>query len=375
MLLTETFRRFSSSLIDAGLHRQRDLSQAEDEASICFNSNDYLSLANDERIKKAYQRGFERFSTGSGGSMVVCGYHPIHQSLERVFCDALNAEDCLIFSSGYAANLSIMLLLSQFEVPILIDKASHASIYDGVRYSGLEYERYHHNDLIDLEKKLTSNTKPTVVMTESVFSMSGQSAPLKAITQKMMYGCHHLLVDEAHAFGVFGPSGLGAIAAHDLTLDQVPLRVIPFGKAMVGNGAVVVGKGVWIDALLQVARAHIYSTAMSPAIAYGLLETFEVIKKLDDRRTKLFELINYFRQAVKRSPLTWGDSCSPIQQLQLGCPEKALNYAKRLKASGIVSTAMRQPTVSKLQTGLRIILNYHHEAEHIDALFRCLHES
>ncbi len=361
--------------MDAGLYRQRDLSQAEDAASVCFNSNDYLSLANDDRIKKAYQRGFERHSTGSGGSMVVCGYHPIHQSLERVFCDALNAEDCLIFSSGYAANLSIMMLLGHFEVPMLIDKASHASIYDGARFSGVDYERYHHNDLIDLEKKLKPHTKSTVIMTESVFSMSGQSAPLKAIAQKMMYGCHHLLVDEAHAFGVFGPSGLGATAAHHLSLDQVPLRVIPFGKAMVGNGAVVVGKGAWIDALLQVARAHIYSTAMSPAIAYGLLETFELIRKLDDRRTKLFELIKYFRQAVKRSPLTWGDSSSPIQQLQLGCPEKALNYVKRLKASGIVSTAMRQPTVSKFQTGLRIILNFHHEAEHIDALFRCLHES
>lgn len=146
------------------------------------------------------------------------------------------------------------------------------------------------------------------------------------------------------------------------------------GKAFAASGAIVAGQSVWIDALLQSARSHIYSTAISPAYAFGLLETLPIIRGADERRTKLSQLVSYFREAVCHSPYQWRDSCSPIQQLQLGCPHRALQYAKKLQELSILCLPMRQPTVNKQETGLRIVLNYHHQPEHIDHLFKCLEQ-
>jgi 8-amino-7-oxononanoate synthase len=154
-----------------------------------------------------------------------------------------------------------------------------------------------------------------------------------------------------------------------LTQEQVPLRIIPLGKAFAFQGALVVGKGAWIDALLQFARSHIYSTAVSPALTYGMLERLDFIRKADDRRQKLYDLIDYFRALRKKSSLKWRESTTAIQQLQLGCPHKALLCANYLLSKGIFCQAMREPTVNKKDTGLRVVLNYQHQPEDIDRLF------
>lgn len=396
-LLTNKLHEYSSTLLQQGLHRQRRVSGA-DGGVINFSSNDYLSLTSDSRIKKAYQQGFEKYPAGSGGSVVVCGYHATHHALEKAFAEALNVDDCILFSSGYAANLSVMGLLARFDTHILIDKSVHASIYDGLQLSRAHYSRYLHNNVVNLAAKIAKvcsplNTMPRglstgsnnlveslgpedvrqaciAIVTEGTFSMSGQFAPLKEIAQLG----HDLLVDEAHAFGILGPQGLGAVMQHQLTQAEVPLRIIPLGKAYGASGAVVAGHGVWIDALLQSARSHTYSTAMSPAIAYGLLETLEILRCADERRAKLIELVQYFRTAVASSPLKWRDSHSPIQQLQLGCSHRALHFADKLGEQSILCLPMRQPTVSQQDTGLRVILNYNHEPEQIDYLFKCLHQ-
>lgn len=365
--ITATLKDYSTALLQQGLHRQR---RVNDEALINFSSNDYLSLTSDLRIKKAYQQGFEKYPTGSGGSMVVCGYHTVHQALEKAFATALKVDDCILFSSGYAANLSVTALLASCNSHILIDKNVHASIYDGLRLVNASYSRYLHNNTADLALKIKKSPANTVIMTESTFSMSGQCAPLGDIAQLG----HDVIVDEAHAFGILGEHGLGAVAQHQLTQTEIPLRVIPLGKAFGGSGAVVAGQGVWIDALLQIARAHTYSTAPSPAMAYGLLKTLDVVMAADERRAKLASLVQYFRAAVNRSPLKWRDSLSPIQQLHLGCPHRAMHVADKLREQSIVCLPMRSPTVSKQETGLRVILNYHHEPEQIDTLFECLHQ-
>lgn len=371
-MLIERVKHYTSELMQLGLHRQRRVLNT-DEGVINFSSNDYLSLTSDPRIKKAYQIGFERYPAGSRGSMVVCGYHPIHKALEKAFAEALGVDDCILFSSGYAANLSVLGLLGHFDAHVLIDKMVHASIYDGLQLSGLSYSRFLHNDLHDLSLKINQAPHHTVIMTEGTFSMSGQCAPLAKMAQLSQPYQHELLVDEAHAFGILGPQGLGSVIQHHLTQTEVPLRIIPFGKAYAAFGAIVAGNGAWIDALQQASRPHIYSTALSPAVAYGLLETFEIVRASDDQRTKLAELVSYFRSAIDKSSLQWGDSSSPIQQLQLGCPHSALSYAERLAGQSIICLPMRQPTVSKQETGLRIILNHHHQPEDIDHLFRCLH--
>ena len=371
--LTNKLEHYTAELVRQGLHRQRQVDDP-DEDVIHFSRNDYLSLATNLRIKKAYQQGFKRYPTGSGGSMVVCGYHGAHKALERAFADALGVDDCILFSSGYAANLSVIGLLARLDVHVLVDKRVHASIYDGLQSTGASYTRYLHNHLGDLSEKMKGVPQDTVLMTEGLFSMSGQFAPLAEIAQLAQQDLQGLIVDEAHSFGLVGQQGMGAVSQYQLTQDVVPLRVIPFGKAFAAFGAIVAGHRTWIDALLQSARPYIYSTAFSPAFAHGLLETLEVVRGADEQRRKLRELVRYFRAAIDNSPLTWSDSHSPVQQLRLGCPQRALYFTERLRESSIVCLPMRQPTVSKQETGLRVILNDHHQPEHIDFLFKCLHQ-
>lgn len=358
-------------LLQQGLYRTRDVVDSSEQV-INFSSNDYLSLTDEPEIKEAYQKGFKDYPCGSGGSMLISGYHPMHQALEEQFSKALGVDKCLLFSSGFSANYSVIALLASHDTPILIDKSVHASIYDGLRSSKAKYSRYRHNELSDLVHKLSRITSPGVVMTESIFSMSGQLAPLKAIADVCREKGHDLLVDEAHAFGVIGPKGLGAVAASELTQQEVPLRIIPFGKAMAGSGAIVAGQSMFINALIQSARPVIYSTAISPAMAYGLMETLKFVIKAEQRRAALSRLVVYFKSKAKQSGLRWRDSSTPIQQLQLGCPHLALSCAKQLREQSIICFPIRQPTVSKQETGLRVILNYNHKKEHIDYLFSFL---
>ena len=364
-MLTDVLKQYSFLRQEQGLHRERRL---HDPCLLNFSSNDYLSLTSNDQIKRAYQTGFERFPSGSGGSMVVSGYHPAHQALEQSFADALNVDACLVFSSGYAANLSVMSLLARVNAYVLLDKAVHASLYDGIALSGVQHSRFLHNDLTDLNLKMQKCPEHTVLMTESLFSMSGQIAPLAAMVHLAKSRRFEMLVDEANAFGVLGREGLGAVIAQDLTQDDVPLRIIPLGKAFGSCGAIIAGQGVWIDALVQAARPYIYSTAMSPALAYGLMKTLDVVRAADKRREKLQGLVGYFRERIKQSPLKWRDSHSPIQQLQLGCSRRATDCANFLLEKGIVCLPMRQPTVSLKETGLRVILNYQHEVEDIDRI-------
>lgn len=352
----------------SGLYRKRFIDSGDSDY-LNFSSNDYLSLSSDPRIKKAYQSGYACYPTGSGGSPLVSGYHPVHRELELAFADALGVDDCLFFVSGYAANLGIAALFARLDALAILDKASHASIYDGIAMAGVRYKRYRHCDLDDLQSKLVSSDS-AVVFTESVFSMSGQIAPLAELAKLSSQYGFELCVDEAHAFGVMGDEGLGLVKALNL---MPPLRVIPLGKAFAGSGAIVAGQKDWIDALVQSARSYIYSTAPSPAVAYGLLGTLDVVRSLDERRSKLTQLIAYFREAVKNSEMTWRDSTTAIQQLQIGCPHRAQLLAESLLKQSIMCLPMRQPTVKKHETGLRVILNYHHQPEDIDRLLKCIH--
>ncbi len=369
--LAQQFAEYLGERQAQGLYRQRVLSSDAGE-NLDFSCNDYLSLTTDARVRQAFCKGFERYPVGSGGSMVLSGYHAPHRQLEQDFAQALGVDDCLLFSSGYAANLSVVSLLAQFGAHCLIDKSVHASVYDGLTLAKAKYSRFLHNNLHDLQKKLALIPNPTAILTESTFSMSGLHAPLTDIAGLAPTRDVALIVDEAHGFGVMGPQGLGGVSAAGLTQVDVPLRVIPFGKAMAGSGAIVAGQALWIDALLQATRQPIYSTAISPALAYGLREVLLIIQQSDDRRAYLRDLITYFRERARTSSFRWRDSVSPIQQLQVGCPYIAMTLAQTLQAQQIRCCPIRQPTVSKQETGLRIILNYHHTQTDIDRLFRVL---
>lgn len=343
------------------LYRQRVVGNEE---LINFSCNDYLSLAHHPEVKKAYQQGYDKYPTGSGGSAVVCGYHQAHQEVEAAFSQALKVEDCLLLSSGYVANLSVCALIAQLQTRVLIDKQVHASIYDGLHHYKINYSRYKHNDIADATRKLQEITSDTVIMTESLFSMSGQLAPLNALAELATAKEGALIVDEAHAFGVIGEEGMGAVTS--IPSACIPLRIIPLGKAFAAQGAIIAGERLWINALIQHARPYVYSTAISPALCEGMRFVLEKIRQSHSRRDKLTALIRYFRERTRASTLTWNDSISAIQQLQLGCAKKALKLSEGLKKRGFLCMAVRPPTVTKKETGLRVILNYHHQTRQID---------
>lgn len=367
MPLSNKITDYTNQLAAQGLLRTRVI--IENSSFIHFDSNDYLSLTRDKRISEAYQHGYALYPSGSGASMLLSGYHATHRAVEEAFANFLGVDDCLLFSSGYAANLAVTGLLGKLKIACFVDKEIHASIYDGLTLSQVNYKRYFHNNLDDLRAKLTKNYSGGALITEGIFSMSGQIAPLARLSSLCNEHQSSLIVDEAHSFGILGPEGKGSVVYHGLTQKEVPLRIIPLGKAFAAQGAIVAGRADWIYALLQAGRSIIYSTAISPALSYGLLKTLEFIILAEDRRTKLMQLIALFRSLIQQSPLSWADSSSPIQQLQLGCPHLALYYARELKEQGISCCAIRKPTVRSKESGLRVILNYNHTAEQIYKLF------
>ncbi|HVT62897.1 MAG TPA: aminotransferase class I/II-fold pyridoxal phosphate-dependent enzyme, partial [Legionellaceae bacterium] len=175
---TPQLERYLLQRRNEGLYRSRVLSDTN-RAILDFSCNDYLSLTHDHRVKQAYRKGFELYPSGSGGSMVLCGYHSIHHQLEQAFAEALRVEDCLLYSSGYVANLSVVSMLAQFGAHLVIDKSVHASIYDGLKSANASFTRFAHNNINDLAKKLQPISTHAVIVTESIFSMSGGCAPLK----------------------------------------------------------------------------------------------------------------------------------------------------------------------------------------------------
>lgn len=369
--LTQHIQRSLEDRQACGLFRERRL--APYDMLLDFSCNDYLSFAQEPQLRRAYQEGFANHSIGSGGSLVLCGYHSSHHDLERAFAQMLHVDDCLLFTSGYVANLAVVSLLSHYGVHCLIDKAVHASIYDGLRFSQANYTRFHHNDMQDLQQKLNTINEPVVVLTESLFSMSGQQAPLAALNTILSQRSErYCIVDEAHGFGLLGPHGMGGVAAAGLNQEQVPLRIIPFGKALAGSGAVVAGQKIWVDALLQVTRQPIYSTSISPAMASGLLSALHMLQEADNRRQHLARLVIHFKNHIMCSESQWRNSDSPIQQLQLGCPLQASALSAKLAQHQIRCLAIRQPTVPKQDSGLRVVLNYSHTLKDIDRLFEVL---
>lgn len=370
MTLNEKIKKYTKQIEEQGLLRSRSLLKSD---LIHFDSNDYLSLSKEKKISEFYQNAYAKYPSGSGGSMLLSGFHANHQALERTFADWLEVDECVLFSSGYAANLAIASLLGQVQAHAFIDKSVHASIYDGLALAHVPYTRYVHNDMDDLSNKLSKSSGDRALITEGIFSMSGQRAPLRQIAslcQKNRISC---IVDEAHSLGIIGTEGRGAVDFHDLSQKDIPIRMLAFGKAFASQGALVAGQSHWISALLQAGRSLVYTTALSPALSYGLLQTLDVLRAADDRRMKLMDLIKIFKNCSAQSPFTFALSDTPIQQLQLGCPHLAVHYAQELRKQGFSCSAIRAPTVSAKASGLRIIINYQHQPEHIIDLFKALH--
>ncbi|MDP3560299.1 MAG: pyridoxal phosphate-dependent aminotransferase family protein [Legionellaceae bacterium] len=357
--------------VSSALRRQRRMMPA---GSISFCSNDYLAATQEKCLQEAYQEGYAKYSFGSQGSALVAGYHDIHHQVEQAFCEALGTEDAVLFTSGFNANLAVCNVLAKGNRKIYLDKQLHASWYDGLAAVELGYQRCRHQDITQLEDFLRAAPVPSVFLTESVFSMTGQCASLSTLATLQTQFDLRLLVDEAHAFGLYGNRGMGLVLAEGLNTQQVPLRTIPLGKAFGAQGAVVAGNAEWIDALVQFGRAYCYSTAMSPAQAYGILQTLAWVQTADQARQTLFDNISYFKHLIQ-ADTRWLHSDTPIQFLRVGDPLRALEVSDALIEKGFFCLAMRPPTVAKIHSGLRVVITATHTKTQLQAFYHAIQES
>ncbi len=330
-----------------------------------FSSNDYLGLANDGALKAIYQNHIDTYGVGSGSSRLVCGTMAAHVALEEKIASLKRTEAALTFTSGFAAATGALPSLCGKDDFLILDKLCHASLIDGARLSGATIRIYPHNDLNRLKSHLqwaaqrAAATSRLVVVTESVFSMDGDLAPLAEIVElKDQYGAL-LLVDEAHAFGVLGPEGRGLGAALGLE-SRIDLQMGTFSKAVGLSGGYLCGSRAMADLLINRARSFIYSTAPGPALAATVRDALDLV--CGPRGDILREDLSANRETF--SPGT----PSAIIPIIIGENEAALSAAARLQERGFLVPAIRFPTVPKGSARLRITLSAAHRPDDITSL-------
>lgn len=336
-----------------------------------FSGNDYLGLANDANVLQAYAEGALQYGAGSTGSPLITGQHSIHQQLNDSLCDWLGFDRTLLFSSGFAANQAMLMTLTDKDDLLLLDKLSHASLIDGAIHSGASFKRFAHNDLAALTKLLqrySSKQTNTLVVTEGVFSMDGDTPDLAATVQL----CHDykagLILDDAHGLGILGKQGRGSAAEHGVAASDLFCTMANFGKALGVGGAFIGASKTVIDYLEQFARHYVYSTGLSPALCAAVLASVNLCKTEQWRRDKLQQNIQLFRQLALAADLPILASNTPIQAVVIGGTEQALQLSLALKQQQIWLTAIRPPTVATGSSRLRVTLSCMHQANDIKQL-------
>lgn len=372
-------------MVDVALRRtirpyqcsERPRIMVEGRDCLDFSSNDYLGLRFNSYLKNAYQKGIELYGIGSGGSPLVCGYDTLKQEVEQDFSRFLSKEKALLCNSGYVANLAVFSsIFAKQHTTFFLDKSCHASIYDALAFREQRYTticRYPHVDFNMLEKKLASSKASNkVIITEGIFSMTGQQADLQRLAILKNNYQATLIVDDAHCIGLKGKYGQGSSAYVDS--NAIDILICPLGKAFALQGAMVCAKNSDIEAIIQSARAYIYSTALGSGVVYALKQALELIQSSSELRHKLTQNIALFNSLKQNSKYNFLESYSAIQFLVTGCPEKAINLFEYLKQKNIFCYPMRYPTVAKQKTGLRFVLSAAHSKENLTQLFDALRE-
>ncbi|MDM2972513.1 8-amino-7-oxononanoate synthase [Citrobacter sp. CK198] len=345
---------------------------ANERQYLNFSSNDYLGLSHHPQIIRAWQQGAERFGVGSGGSGHVSGYSVAHQALEEALAGWLGYSRALLFISGFAANQAVIAALMAKDDRIVADRLSHASLLEAANLSPATLRRFTHNDPQHLARLLDAPCGgQQLVVTEGIFSMDGDGAPLAEIHRVARRRNAWLLVDDAHGIGVTGDEGRGSCWRQQVKPE---LLIVTFGKGFGVSGAAILCSESVADYLLQFARHLIYSTSMPPAQAQALSAALAVIRSPEgaDRREKLAALIQRFRSGVKASDFTLANSHSAIQPLIVGDNARALRLADTLREQGCWVSAIRPPTVPAGTARLRLTLTQAHETQDIDRLLEVL---
>jgi 8-amino-7-oxononanoate synthase len=334
-----------------------------------FSSNDYLGLAAHPELVAAFKDAADDHGIGSGASALVTGFRAQHQLLEQELAVFLQREKVLLCSSGYLANLAVATSLAGKGDVIIQDRLCHASLIDAARLSGARLSRYTHVDMAALQRRLAAaGDGHTLVVSDGVFSMDGDTAPLNRMADLCRDQRAWLVIDDAHGIGVCGPGGRGSVAAAGLDGRQVPVLTGTLGKAFGCFGAFIAGSEQLIDHLVNEARSYIYTTALPPALAAATRAALRRVLADDWRRQHLQFLIGHFKQGAALRGLDLMASDSPIQPMLIGDSQVALNVAASLQQQGFLVIAMRPPTVRPGTSRLRITLNAAHQAAQLDAL-------
>lgn len=341
---------------------------------INFSSNDYLGLSQHPDVKKSFKQGVDQYGFGSGASVFLSGYKSAHQALEEAMADFLQRDRALFFNSGYHANLGVIATLANRESHVIADKDCHASLLDGIQLSRAKLERFKHQDTTHAAQLLKSQSTPSLLVTESVFSMTGKITSLPTLSTLAERYSASTLLDDAHGFGILGDQGRGACEHFNLNQEEVPYLITPLGKALGACGAIVSGSTDFVEAMIQFSRTYRYTTALPPAIAAAALTALEVLKKSTARREKLKHLIQTFNQQAQEHDLPlYSMDETPIRAIHIGDNQKALTLQNRLREQGFFVTCIRPPTVPKETARLRISLSCLHSTIQIKQLLRAIH--
>ncbi len=377
---------FEAALADLesqGLRRRRrnvrrlahDTAEIELDGRRCidFCSNDYLGLAAHPRVTEAFIAAAREHGVGARASHLISGHQDGHDALEEALAAFTGRERALLFSTGYMANLGLATALVNKGGLVVGDHLNHASLIDAGRIARAELAWYPHGDVAGLEGKLAAGTPgPALVLTDGVFSMDGDLAPLPALADACRRHGALLAVDDAHGLGVLGANGGGSLEHFGLSTREVPALVGTLGKAFGSFGAFVAGDAALIETLVQRARTYIYTTALPVAVAAATLAALEVSLAESWRRERVLALTRRFRSLAAAAGLALGDSTTPIQPVLLGDAFAAVEASRRLLERGFFVAAIRPPTVPAGSSRLRVALSAAHRDHEVEGLVNCL---
>jgi 8-amino-7-oxononanoate synthase len=365
-----------------GLLRQRRMLQSpqaphvvvDGKSYLSFCSNDYLGLANHPRLIAALQQGAQQYGVGAGAAHLVSGHGATHHQLEHELAAFVVKPAALLFSTGYMANLGVVQALVGRGDTVFADKFNHASLNDAMQLSRATVKRYRHNDMAHLAQLLSqTGGGRKLVISDAVFSMDGDIAPLPELLELCEQHDAWLLIDDAHGFGVLGERGRGSLAHFGLDAPRI-IYMATLGKAAGVFGAFVAAEQVVIDTLVNHAHGYVYTTATPPALASALLESLQQIANGDGLRGHLQRLVAQLRSGLRGLPWPLMPSATAIQPLLAGGNRAALDLSAGLRERGIWVAAIRPPTVPQDTARLRITLSAAHRAADVTRLIETLHE-
>ncbi|GED17818.1 8-amino-7-oxononanoate synthase [Aneurinibacillus migulanus] len=351
---------------EKGLLRHMRTVEENNEINI-FSSNNYLGLARDERVRQAAIQAIEAYGTGSGGSRLTTGNLSLHERLESVLAAWKGKEDAILFSSGYLANLGTISALMMSGDTIFSDELNHASIIDGCRMSRARTVIYRHADMRDLELKLC-NAAPEgkkLIVTDGVFSMDGNIAPLPEITQlASVYGAW-VMVDDAHATGILGETGAGTAEYFGVS-DGVHLAMGTLSKSIGTEGGYVAASANVIQYLRNYARPFIFQTSLSPGVIGAALKAVEIIQTEPVYRQRVMANAEYMRTGLRKLGYRLIEGTTPILAVVIGEAKRAVEVSRCLEGHGVFAPAIRPPTVPEGTSRIRVTLSAVHTRDEMD---------